>query len=353
MAQDVPPVAQHRMPSVQPALLQVPQPRPSLIPPDVLQAAEREAQQSAAPFRDELEPTTAPISAGDDIPVFLEMSADPVATAALLAQVPLFLGLAPDTLAALCGDAEELEIPGNEALFAEGDEADCFYVLREGSVEVRRAQAGRELVTRRVVPGEAVGLLGLISDRVRTASARAVGRCGLVRLSGARLRARLEADDALHDRLLRYYRERLVDAFLSTRLFSDLGPSNRAAMAARFTHRALDGADVLLSPGEVANLLAVVTHGTLVIEDRSKGNQPRRIEIPQGSFVAVVSALAGVPGQLRISADGFATVSWLPHRAINECMQECPELRSLPARLASVARAMTRDAYWGSAGLSA
>lgn len=324
--------------------------KPSLIPVDVLQAVEREATVSAPEVFEEIR--TAPIPEVDDFSILGQVQADPEVAIFALSQVPMFRDLPTASLEAMAQDAEQLEVPNGEFLFVEGDEATSFFVVVDGALELLREKDGREVALRHAKKGEAFGLFGLFSAQLRAASARAIGDCTILEISGEKLQALINHDDALHEKLLGFYRERLVEGFMASKLFSDIDSIARARLIGRFKHVELENGATLLNPGEVANVLAVVTHGQLILEDRSKvGQAPRQFEVTQGQFLAVTCAMTGKPSRLRIFAPGFATVSLLSQKDFNELLRDYPALRALPARLPSYGNQLERDVFVGTTGV--
>jgi len=327
--------------------------RPSLIPHDVMQDAKREAQ--AAPVPEAVldpEIRTAPIPVPDDIPVLGHVTADLEVGLFALTQVQLFKDLPTASLEALVKDAVQLEVPDGERLFNEGDDAVSFFVVIDGTLELFRVREGREVRMRHVSRGEAFGLFGLFSAQLRAASVRAIGDCTVLEISGERLQALLETDDQLHARLLRFYRERTVEGFMASKLFADIDSIARARLIGRFVHQELEAGVTLLNPGEVGNLLAVVTHGTLVLEERAQaGKPPRHFEVTQGQFLAVTCAMSGLPSRMRVFAPEYATLSVLPHKDLHELLRDYPALRAMPARLPAVANQLDRDVFCGTTGV--
>ncbi len=326
--------------------------RPSLIPHDVMQELEREARRDDLQDESgEMEPSTAPVPVPDDVPIFTEATAELEVALCALQQVALFKDLPKESLAALAQDAMQLELPDGELLFVEGDEATSFFITLDGTLELLRHKEDREVALRHVGAGEALGLFGLFSAQLRAASARAIGDCVVLQLSGESLRAVLEQDDALHDRLLQFYRERLLESFMSNRLFGEIDSIARARLIGRFQNKTWKQGEVVLSPGEVSNLLLVVTHGTLILEERQRIGASRHFEVQQGQFLVVTSALSGIPGRMRIFAPEDASVSMLTHKDLNELFRDYPALRVLPARLPGFARTIDRDVFCGATGI--
>ncbi|MCA2980172.1 MAG: cyclic nucleotide-binding domain-containing protein [Myxococcaceae bacterium] len=315
---------------------------------DVMEDVEREEQVQSA----ELEASTSPLPVPDEVPLFTEVEADPEVALFALTQVGLFKNLPVPSLERLARGARQLEIPDGEFLFVEGDEARSFYVVLEGTVEVLRQKDGREVALRHANRGEALGLFGLFSAQLRAASGRAIGDCVVIEVWGERLQELLDRDDVLHSRVLQMHRERLLESFMASRLFGDVDSIARARLIGRFANRSLETNEQVMSPGEVSNLVAVVTHGSLVLEERARpGEQPRTFEVTPGQFLVITGAMSGVPSRLRIYAPEFATLSVLSHRDLNELLGDYPALRTLPQRLPAHANQLDRHVFCGTIGV--
>lgn len=320
--------------------------KPSLIPFDVIQDMERETRVVVE------EASTSPLAMPDDLPLFTEVDADPELALYALSQVRMFKDLPVASLERLVRGAKQLEIPDGEFLFLEGDEASSFYVVVEGTVELLRQKDGREVALRHASTGESLGLFGLFSAQLRAASGRAIGDCVVIEITGERLQQLLEQDDVLHTRVLQMHRERLLESFMSSKLFNDIDSIARARLIGRFTNRTVETGEQLMAPGEVTNLIAVVTHGSLVLEERARpGEQPRRFEVTPGQFVVVSAAMTGTPSRLRIYAPEFATLSVLKHKDLNELLTDYPALRTLPQRLPGFARQLDKTIACGTIGV--
>jgi Cyclic nucleotide-binding domain len=326
--------------------------RPSLIPVDVLQAVAREEQRNALDESFDSEPKTSQIPLTGDFPILGQVTADVEVAYFALTQVPLFRELPQASLEALSAGALQLEVPDGEFLFREGDEATSFFVVVDGALELLRHKDGREVALRHTHKGEAFGLFGLFSAQLRAASARAIGDCTILEISSAKLQSLLASDEVIHQRLLSFYRERLVEGFMASRLFGDIDSIARARLIGRFQNKEFEPKTALLNPGEVSNLIAVVTHGRLILEDRSKvGHPAREFEVTQGQFLAITCAMSGQPSKLRVLSPEFCTVSMLAHKDLNELMRDYPALRTLPNRLPNFARALDANVFCGSTGV--
>src|SRR5438105_12063258 len=114
-----------------------------------------------------------------------------------LAEIPIFSGLAADDIATLRSLAERQTVDEAEGewLFRQGDEADCFYVVLSGGLDlVVRTGSGREHLVAHMGPGTIVGETSLFIGGQRSASARATARTVVLGFPDEALRALLRAD---------------------------------------------------------------------------------------------------------------------------------------------------------------
>jgi CRP-like cAMP-binding protein len=84
----------------------------------------------------------------------------------LLKKVPLFAHCSKSELGSVALLADEIDMPEGKVLTTEGDPGREFFVLIEGTAEVRRK--GRRVNT--MGPGDFFGEIALVSNRPRTAT---------------------------------------------------------------------------------------------------------------------------------------------------------------------------------------
>jgi CPA1 family monovalent cation:H+ antiporter len=104
----------------------------------------------------------------------LDLGLDP---ATLMARLPLFRGLPPDTLKRLAGVVEPVFARPGERLIRRGDRGDAAYFISSGAVEIA-SPAGMVRLGR----GEIFGEIALLTERPRTADVDAIAYCSLLRL---------------------------------------------------------------------------------------------------------------------------------------------------------------------------
>lgn len=335
--------------------------KPSLIPFDVIQDYEREVAQAEREAADALKAASvaAPLKRSEEaesvesVAFVTQGPADPEVAVLALSQVPQFQSLPRPSLMAMATASWQEDVPAGEFLFLEGDQADSFFVVVDGTLEILRQRDDREVALRHIGRGEAIGLFGLFSGQLRAASARAIGDAVVLEVPCKELKMLLDRDDELHNNLLRFYRERILEGFVgASRLFQDVDSIARARIIGRFITRNLAKGETLIQPGEVANSVVVVTHGQVVIEERARaGKSPRQFEVGEGQFLAMTGAMSGLPSRMRVYAESDASVVMLGHKELAELMRDYPALRGLPTRLPQLTRQLDRDVFCGHTGV--
>ena len=137
----------------------------------------------------------------------------------IVAQSPVFDGLAPEQVEFIAGCAHLATAERGERLFREGDPADTFYLVRHGRIALTTHVPGRGDVTIETLEaGEVVGWSWLFEPYRWHFDARAVESAGVVAFDGACLRGKCEADHELGYQLLNRFAQVLVERLQATRI---------------------------------------------------------------------------------------------------------------------------------------
>ncbi len=79
---------------------------------------------------------------------------------------------------------ETVHLADGQILFHRGDRGDAFYLIETGQIRIFTAdRAGKEITLNTLHAGEMLGEMALLDEQPRSASARAVGECVLLRLN--------------------------------------------------------------------------------------------------------------------------------------------------------------------------
>ncbi|MBI5549710.1 MAG: cyclic nucleotide-binding domain-containing protein [Deltaproteobacteria bacterium] len=334
---------------------------PSLVPPDVLEELHQRGEidlydpagQLVARHQED-----EPVEIGEED---IEILEDPSSGEAInpeevidqLEQVPLFSELDRDAFMEL-SRAVKLRTVGNHCLvFREGEQAESFFLVAEGRIEVMRRLRKKEIVLRSFDAGEPFGLFGLFAGKKRAANARAIGNASVLEIPAGALANVIRTHPKARVALSRFFRKRLLENFLaSSPIFEDLDGVARGLLIAQFRQKHLKPGEPVVSPGVVFNGLFLVIAGQLVITKRIAGAREEELaSLDRGQFFGIVSALSGNPCRCSVTALEDSTLTFLPQRAFNDFVKDYPALRELPRRLAAEGMLVDKDVFVGDAGI--
>jgi CRP-like cAMP-binding protein len=138
---------------------------------------------------------------------------------AVLRDVPVFAGLAPEQLTLLAGCASNVHLDEGQVLFREGDSADTFYVVRHGSVALETFVPARGAVTIETLEaGEVVGWSWLFAPYRWHFDGRALSAVRATAFDGVCLRGKCEDDPRLGYELMSRFAQVLIERLQWTRL---------------------------------------------------------------------------------------------------------------------------------------
>lgn len=122
----------------------------------------------------------------------------------LLARTELFGSLAPGALDAIAAESHERRYVKGESLFHEGDPADAFFVVAEGTVKVFvSSSGGKDMVLATLRSPEALGEVSLLDGGPRSASAEALEPVAVVAIARTTLLGVLQRERSVAEAMLR------------------------------------------------------------------------------------------------------------------------------------------------------
>lgn len=125
----------------------------------------------------------------------------------LLRQVPLFGGLSTKELMSLSRLMDEVDLKPGTVIIREGNTGGEFFIVVEGTIEVRRN--GRHLS--RLGPGDYLGEIALIDRGPRTATAMTETEARLLVLASREFHSMLASDPRIENKILRTLAARVRD----------------------------------------------------------------------------------------------------------------------------------------------
>ncbi len=104
-------------------------------------------------------------------------------TIKLLKDIPLFRDLTKEELKQIAEITEEINLSKNSFLFRQGEEADSFYIILEGEVEVIKEFSKKEQKLVNMSKGAIIGEMAFLTETRRTGSIRATEKTKLIKIS--------------------------------------------------------------------------------------------------------------------------------------------------------------------------
>jgi len=130
-----------------------------------------------------------------------------------------FAGLDSEYLTLLTGCASNAVFAADSFLFTEGEPAETFYLIRDGKVALEIATPERgALVVQTLGPGNVAGFSWLFDPHRWEFDGRAVERVLAVRMDGACLRGKCDADPRLGYELMQRFAGLMTSRLQATRL---------------------------------------------------------------------------------------------------------------------------------------
>ncbi len=136
----------------------------------------------------------------------------------ILAKHPFFSGLDPRFLELAVGCAANVRFNAGDLVFREGDDADDFYLIREGKVALQIFAPGRgSLTVQTLGPSDILGWSWLVPPYHSRFDARAVEPTRAIGLDGKCLRRKCEENHELGYELLKRVTSILGESLDATR----------------------------------------------------------------------------------------------------------------------------------------
>ena len=134
------------------------------------------------------------------------MKSDPKISA--MEKVPLFARCSKRELASIASLADEVDLPAGKVLTTEGDRGREFFVLLEGSADVR--SDGRQLPP--LAAGDFFGEIALVTDKARTATVTAASPMRALVITDRAFRELLRNSPEIQGKVLAAVADRLAAA---------------------------------------------------------------------------------------------------------------------------------------------
>ena len=167
----------------------------------------------------------------------------------VLARAAILQGVAPDAVAALVGELEQVSFPPRYTVFTQGAPGVDLYIVLAGKVKIRRRTTdGRETLIAVLGPTDMFGELALFDPGPRTSTVTTLTEVHAVRMNRRALRAWMAAYPDIGQQLLRVLARRLrrTNDTLCDLIFTDV-PGRVAKQLLHLARRFGTSADQTLS----------------------------------------------------------------------------------------------------------
>ena len=261
-------------------------------------------------------------------------SRDEAERQACLPLLPLFAEAPPAALVQLAQQSDLVQIEDGELVVGRGEAADALYGIVEGGVRVivpGLAPAAQP----RLSAGDIFGEACLLGNEPRRADVRAQGTLTALRIPKHTLNQLVRLHPELSDVLFEMLTRRLLANLLHTsRLFAELAPAERRAVAAEFELRRARAGTELMITGKRSDALYITLTGT--VEVVTPDGVPRTE--CAGMMFGHASMLAGSLCEAGVRTLDTLLVLRLPYKAFSRMAMQYPAILMRLSELPPVAR---------------
>ena len=130
----------------------------------------------------------------------------------LISRVPLFEACSQAELAQIATITVQVELPEGQVLIQEGAHGDDFYVLVEGSADVRKGKSGRRIAT--LGAGDFAGEIALLTNAPRTATVQTTAPVTALRATRKGFSALLDTSPRIQRKVMKALADRLAPTLI-------------------------------------------------------------------------------------------------------------------------------------------
>jgi cAMP-dependent protein kinase regulator len=258
-------------------------------------------------------------------------------TAPSLPRTPLFSELPEAALRDALSGLSARTVAPEQAIIAEGEVGQSFFVLASGRVRVTKETPAGALVLATLSEGAFFGEMALLQHGPRTASVIAESACEVLELDRALLEDLTARHPTVAKVLQRFYQQRLLGTATATHpFFHPFTPGERRQLADRFQARAFAEGEVVIAEGKKGDGLYLLLSGALVV---SVGAERRVVAtLGPGEIVGEMSLLDDRPTSAEVRAGAASWVLRLGRTGFSAVVSQRPEVLGVLQRVAEERR---------------
>jgi CRP-like cAMP-binding protein len=243
-----------------------------------------------------------------------------------LLAIPLFASFDPQELSHVADLVREIDYPAGQVIFAEGDEADAFYLIDVGQVEEmgRHSVRGAQHWPLYLTAGHFFGHHALMNNTTRRATARATTDAMLFRF-GAEGFHWLRRSKPHFDRALT--RPDIEGYLQATNTFRGLNEIDLIRLAGYTGLAHLRPGDTLYRQGEIDPTLYILYRGEAIVRERDReGRERPRSYLKAVQAVGESSLFLQEPRDVTVVATTATNWCYLTSTDLNRFLRQYPEV---------------------------
>ncbi len=235
-------------------------------------------------------------------------------------------------------------------ILQEGEEGDSLLIVLRGEVLVSKQKAKeKEVPLGSLGAGDVLGEFGLLVDRKRHATVRALTACEILEISKKKLDEISEDHPRIKEVLSRVFKKRVFDAFLAlSPVFSSLNSAQREEIMDRFRLLKVAGDTVLFRGGDAPDFFYIVKTGE--VEIFIQGQRARRVRLGtlrSGQFFGEIGVLLGKPRMAFAQTTQPSELLALSKAELDKCVVQFPALRMNLKKISSDRLGMIKEILAG------
>jgi CRP/FNR family cyclic AMP-dependent transcriptional regulator len=238
-----------------------------------------------------------------------------------LHRVPLFSSLDPAALVTLGHAMVQLRAEAGSVLFREGDPGDSCIVVTSGTATARRtvveANGPRDVVLRKLGPGDVAGVYALMSAETRQATVVADTDLEYFEIDGVAVAAVVMSEPTARHALVGVMRERLLGSlFRDVPLFAAMTGDEHELLGQAFTEKEYATGDDLFADFDENDGLWVVVAGAVDVVDEGADASAPLSRLTVGDWVACLAGSEGSTAGLTAAVRSDCIALCLSHKRV-------------------------------------
>ncbi|MBN2693069.1 cyclic nucleotide-binding domain-containing protein [bacterium] len=213
-----------------------------------------------------------------------------------LPEIPLFSALDRDVFIEVMDKMKLKRYKPGALLIREGDDANAFYIISEGSVRVKKELSdGKEIQLAILGKGDFFGEMAIIGNAKRTASVEAATELEVFELSTLIFDNLMAKYSSVRQTLYKFYKNRLLHNLINTSpIFAGLEPSERISFLKLFKSKQIPpNYNLLQQGGEITGLYIIIDGSVKVYRFLDQTTRQDIATIGRGGVIGEMSLLRG------------------------------------------------------------